>query len=411
MTTLAEPGGPVGPEQTTIDETRRKPRVTMLSEANPYPEDVRVRHEAESLAGAGYRVEVIAPRGPGQPRTERINGVEVRRFRGFDGSQHGAVGFLVEYLIAVLALHGAAVAALLRGASVLHIHNPPDVLFPAAALFRLVGRRVVFDQHDLVPEMVDVKLGPGLFSRLARVCERLTYAVCDHVIAPNGSYAAIACQRGRKSPEQITQVRNAPPRSWIELPLRTRDGQLTSPHLMYVGAISVQDGVEAVALIMAALRAASPSLDPRLTVVGDGDRRAALEAELDRYGVRERVTITGWVASEHVPELLRTADICIEPAPATELNRCSTMTKIAEYLALGRPVVAYDMKESRRTVGDAAMLVPPGDVDAFAARIAALAHDPALRARLARKGRRRAEEISWEHSASALLGAYEALAG
>ncbi len=411
MTTLAEHGGPVGQGQTTVAETRRKPRVTMLSEANSYPDDVRVREEAESLARAGYRVEVIAPRGPGQPRTERINGVEVRRFRGFDGSPYGALGFLVEYLTAVPVLNWAAVGALLRGASVLHVHNPPDLLFPAAALFRLVGRRAVFDHHDLTPELVDVKLGPGLFSRIARVCERLTYAACDHVIAPNGSYAAIACQRGGKTPQQITEVRNGPPRSWIELPMRASDGQLTSPHLMYVGAISAQDGVEAVALILAALRAANPRLNPRLTVVGDGDRRAALEAELDRHGVRDRVTITGWVAPERVPQLLQTADICIEPAPATELNRRSTMTKIAEYLALGRPVVAYDMTESRHTVGDAALLVPPGDVEAFAARIATLAHDSALRARLAREGRRRAKEISWEHSARALLGAYEALVG
>lgn len=391
--------------------TGPKPRVVMLSEANPYPEDVRVRHEAESLAAAGYRVEVIAPRGPRQPRTERINRVWVRRFRGFEGSHHGPIGFLGEYLIAVVALHWAAVRALIGGASVLHIHNPPDLLFPAAALFRLARRKVIFDHHDLMPEMVDVKLGPGPLSSTARICERLMYACSDHVIATNGSYAAIACQRGGKRPEHVTEVRNAPPRSWTELPSGGRDGQLTRLHLMYVGAISVQDGVEAVALILAALRSGYPDLDPRLTVVGDGDHVRTLEAELERHRVRDLVTITGWVAAERVPELLGTADICIEPAPATELNQRSTMTKIAEYLALGKPVVAYDLTESRHTVGDAALLVPPGDVDAFAARIADLAHDPALRARLARDGRRRAQQISWEHSERALLGLYEALVG
>jgi glycosyltransferase involved in cell wall biosynthesis len=162
---------------------------------------------------------------------------------------------------------------------------------------------------------------------------------------------------------------------------------------------------------MANLREANPDLTPRLTIVGDGDGRAHLEEELARLGVADLVTITGWMAADRVPELLQDADICVEPAPAVAVNERSTMTKVGEYLALGKPVVAYDMRETRRTVKDAALLVAPGDTAAFADAIARLARDPGLRGRLAHAGKRRSEEISWDHSERSLLALYASLAG
>jgi glycosyltransferase involved in cell wall biosynthesis len=382
----------------------------MLFEANPYPHDVRLRSEAESLASAGYPVEVIVPRWPGQPRREQINGVDVRRFKSFEGSAHGAKGFLLEYSIACAALHVAAVRSLIGGAAILHLHNPPDLLFPVAALSRLAGRTVVFDHHDLGPETIELKFGRGLLLHVARLCERLTFAFSDHVIATNHSYAEVACGRGRKAESEVTIVRNAPQASWIQLPLQIREGSLDAPHLAFAGQISVQDGVGNLAAVMANLREANPDLAPRLTIIGDGDGRAHLEQELARFGVADLVTITGWMAAERVPELLQDADICVEPAPAVVVNQRSTMTKVGEYLALGKPVVAYDMRETRRTVDDAALLVPPGDTAAFADGIARRARDPGLRGHLAHAGKRRAEEISWEHSERSLLGLYASLA-
>lgn len=381
----------------------------MLFEANPYPEDVRIRSEAESLAAAGYPVEVLVPRAKGQSRRERINGVEVRRYRIFEGSPYGAKGFLVEYLVAAVVLHWAAIGTLLRGSSVLHLHNPPDFFFPAAALFRLAGRQVIFDHHDLTPETVEVKFGAPALVRLARICERLTFAVSNHVVATNASYVEVACSRGRKSAAEVTIVRNAPPRSWIELPLNPREGKLDRVQIIYVGAISSQDGVDGLAPVMASLRANHADIDAHLTIVGDGDGRAKLETELARYGVTDRVKITGWVAHEEIPQLLRAADICVDPAAATTVNQRSTMTKIAEYLALGKPVVAYDLLETRRTLAGAGILARPGDAEAFADGIAQLAQDPEMRLRLGRDARRRAEEISWDHSEQVLLALYDGL--
>jgi glycosyltransferase involved in cell wall biosynthesis len=385
-------------------------RVVMLLENNPYPQDVRVRAEAESLTKAGHHVTVVAPRAGGQSLSEVVDGVAVIRFPLIDGSGNGVPGFVLEYVMAAVALHLAAFYKLLRGATVLHLHNPPDMLFAAGAIYRSARRKVIFDHHDLFPETLQVKFGSTRAARLAAACQRLTFAVANRVIATNASYADVARQQGAKRPSQITIVRNGPPSSWIRLPVRNREGPLTSIRLAYLGAISIQDGVEGLAPILARMRTGARPIEVALTVVGGGDGRAAVERAFAEHGVAEFVTFTGRVAPDRVPELLADADVCVDPAPATDVNQRSTMTKIAEYLALGKPVVAYDLLETRRTAGEAALLVPHGDVQAFAEAISRLANDPALRRQLADAARSRAAaSLTWEHSERALLAAYAAL--
>jgi glycosyltransferase involved in cell wall biosynthesis len=382
----------------------------MLLENLPYPEDVRVRFEAQSLARAGHHVTVVAPRAPEQPRRDHIAGVNVVRYRRPDGSRHGRASFIFEYLVAGIALHLAALRQLVGGATVLHLHNPPDVLFPAGALYRLLGRKVMFDHHDLFPDTVELKFGRGLMSRIGRFCQRMTFAVANHVISTNASYARIAVAEGRHDRQAVTIVRNGPPSAWTQLALRQRDGSLDDVHLAYLGRISAQDGLDGIVPVIAHLCREGSPVEARLTVIGDGDARPEVERQLAELGLADRVSFSGLVPHRRIPELLRSADICVDPAPATEVNERSTMTKISEYLALGKPVVAYDLLETKRTVGDAGLLVPRGDIGAFAQAIVALATDSALRRRLGQRARdRAAASLTWEHSEPALLAAYAAL--
>ena len=378
----------------------------MLLENNAYPQDVRVRHEAESLVAAGHSVEVVAPRHPGQPRRELVNRIEVRRFRTIHPKRASVLALVIEYAGAMVALHRAAVRALLRGSTVLHIHNPPDVLFMAGALFRLAGRCVVFDHHDLGPELVSVRLHSRILVWIARAGERLTFAVATHVLAANDSHAEVAIERGHKTSGDVTVVRNGPPAGWLRMPMLHRPGRLASVRLAYLGTLAEQDGVEGLAPVLANLRDRNPQIDVGLTIIGDGDGRRAVERELRRWRVDQHVRFVGWVGIEEVPGLIREADICVEPAQASELNERSTMIKLAEYLALGKPVIAYDMLETRRTVGDAAVLVRPDDARAFAEQIARLASDPFGRLSLARRAREHARTLTWERSEAALLHAY-----
>ncbi len=155
---------------------------------------------------------------------------------------------------------------------------------------------------------------------------------------------------------------------------------------------------------------AKPGLEAAtLTLVGDGGIRPELSSAFARLGVADRVEFTGQVEHRRVPELIAAADICIDPAPCSELNHRSTMIKVTEYLAAGRPVVAFELTETRRTAEDAALYAPCGDLEGFAWLIVRLAQSGDLRRELAERAVARAEELVWERSEEELLGAYERL--
>jgi len=384
-------------------------RVAMLLENNPYPQDVRVRSEAESLASAGHDVTVWAPRAPEQPRRERVGGVKVRRFR-LPETPASPLGFVLEYSIANASLYLAGIVELLRGADVVHFHNPPDTLFGVGFLARLLGRQVVFDHHDLAPELFEAKFGDSAVVRALRFFERLTFASSTLVVTANESHHEVAMKRGGIAEERIIIVRNGPPAAAFEAATEPRGGVLEEPRLLFLGSMESQDGVDDLVPLLEALASRHDLPGARLTVVGEGSRRPALTAAAAAAGLDSRVRFTGRVPHAEVPALLAEADICLDPAPCTELNHRSTMIKIAEYMAARRPVVSFPLLETKRTAGEAAAFAgEDGGLDSFAAQVAALARDPDRRAELARRGSERARSLGWDSSEAQLLAAYAAL--
>jgi glycosyltransferase involved in cell wall biosynthesis len=388
--------------------SRRSRRVVMLLENHSYPADVRVRSEAETLSRSGYLVKVIAPRAPGEPGSERIHEVEVSRYR-LPPQRASATGLLAEYFVANFQLYLRALRELLRGTRVLHIHNPPDTLFPVAWAARLIGSQVVFDHHDLAPELFAAKFGSQstIMLRALRFMERRTMRSASHVLAANESHRAVAINRGGVTPGAVTIVRNGPRLAALEDSV-PRPGCLREPRLVFVGSMAVQDGVEDLADIVSELEHRY-GVYAQLTIVGDGPSRAVLASRCRELGIAARARFTGQVAPEQIPALLAAADICLDPAPCNPLNHCSTMVKVAEYLAAGRPVVAYRLRETVHTAGEVALLAGCGDRAEFVEHIARLAGDEELRAELGRRGRERARDLTWEQSEQALMSAYAQL--
>ncbi len=383
-------------------------RVTMLLENNPYPQDVRVRSEAESLARAGHRVTVVAPAAPGQPRRETLAGVRVRRF-GLPQTPASPLGFVLEYALANARLYWAGLGELARGSRVLHLHNPPDTLFGIGLLARALGRDVVFDHHDLAPELFEAKFGAGRAAALLRGCERLTFRVSSQVIAANESHREVAVGRGRVAPGRVAVVRNGPPAAAFAAASEPRDGLLIDPRLLFLGSMESQDGVDDLVPIMVALAADHGLERARLTVVGEGSRRAPVEAAAAAAGLAERVTFTGRVPHAEVPALLAAADVCLDPAPCSELNQRSTMIKIAEYMAARRAVVSFPLVETWRTAGETIAYAECGDRLSFAAEVARLCREPERRRALAAAAAERAAGLGWDASERELLAVYERL--
>jgi glycosyltransferase involved in cell wall biosynthesis len=380
-------------------------RVAMLLENQPYPRDVRVRAEAESLTQAGYRVTVLAPNVGGQSWTETVDGVRIRRYRlpMADGSTRG---YLIEYGVAHVQLFFRALVELAAGARVVHIHNPPDTLFPIALVARALGRSAVFDQHDLFPELLASRFRASRLVDLAVWAQRAAARAASIVLVTNESQRDLVVRRAGRPPDRVFVVRNGPRGETLASSPRSREGVLTEPRLIYVGELGPQDGV----LLLPEMLSRPSLASARLTVVGDGSCREQLERRFAAVdGLAERVRFTGHQPHWRVPELLADADIAIEPAPPSDFNNLSTMVKIAEYLGAGLPVVAFELLETRRTAGDAVAYAPDGDIAALADEVARLAADPARRAELALAGRARAEELVWERSEATLLAAYSSL--
>jgi glycosyltransferase involved in cell wall biosynthesis len=389
----------------------RRPRVTMLLENDLYPEDVRVRDEAHSLVEAGYDVRVIAPRGAGQTRTARLDGVTVERYWLPMSAGSGIMGLLAEYAVAHAQLFIRGMRSLLRDTDLLHSHNPPDTLFPLAIAARRLHRRFVFDQHDLFPSLLEQRFGRGALWRIADLANRMMIRNADIVLVTNGTHFEHARRRRPRSDARLVLVRNGLRRSTLSGQLSTlRAGRLVDPKLLYVGALEPQDGVDQLPEILERLVVNHGLTGVRLTVAGWGSELEGLRSDFASRGLLHRVRLLGRTPHADVLRLIADADICVDPAPCTPFNHGTTMVKISEYLALGRPTVSFALRETARTAAGAASLVPCDDLGAFVRRVSELAASDEARADLHRRAMSRAPDLVWEHQAASLIDAYDQIA-
>lgn len=389
--------------------------VLLLVENASVPTDTRVWSECRSLREAGFDVVVISPKGATRDleQFELRDGIAIHRFR-MPYARGGPRSFVSEYSVAFWRISRIArQLARKRSFAVVHAANPPDFLLLAAWPLKRRGSRFIFDQHDLVPELYISRFGrtPRLLYWLTCALERLSFSLADVVVSPNNSYRNIALERGRKETDDVFVVRNAPDTSLFRPGKPDPELKHGKPHLLaYVGAMNAQDGLDHAIRALAVLT--RTRTDWHAIFVGDGDAAADTRRLAQDLGLEDLVSFTGFLRAPEVVRVLSTADICLSPEPRSPLNEASTFIKIAEYMAVERPVVAYDLTESRFSAGTAAVYASPDDVEGFASRIHELLDDPERRAAMGRLGRARVlSELSWERSKEALLAAYDRVLG
>ncbi|MGZ8177327.1 glycosyltransferase [Williamsia sp. SKLECPSW1] len=397
------------------DRTRRR-HILILVENLSVPMDRRVWQESRALVEAGHRVTVICPKGAHADTAaeETLDGVRILRYP-LTAATGGPAGYLQEYPVALFHTVRLALRVAARSrVDVVHGCNPPDFFFLVGLLLRLRGARFVFDQHDLVPELFASRFAAGgvagrVLSGMTRLLEQLTYTTATGVIATNESYRRTAIERGGCAPEDVTVVRSAPDLSRF-VP-RTPDDSLRRGrrHLAaYLGVMGPQDGVDHALRALAHVRHGLGRDDLHTIVMGSGDEFDSLVALARDLRIDDVVEFTGRVPDEFVQRCLSTADVCLSPDPLNPLNDVSTMNKVVEYMAMGRPLVSYDLREARVSAGDAALYVPGNDIEAFGRGIVTLLDDPERREKMGILGRERVErELSWENSTRALVAFYE----
>lgn len=386
-------------------------RALILVENLSVPFDRRVWQECTTLRDAGWEVHVICPRGEKrdtEPEAE-IDGVRIHRYP-LRAATGGPAGYLREYGSALW--HTVRLARKVGPVDVVHACNPPDLLFLPALWLKRRGARFVFDQHDLVPELYLSRFdrGEDLLYRAVCALERRTYRAADIVLATNESYRDVALRRGGKRPEDVFVVRSAPAIERFQPVPPEPELKRGTPHLLcYLGVMGPQDGVDYALRALAKLRDELGRTDWHAVFVGAGDAFDAMVDLSRQLGLSEQVRFTGRIPDADLVRYLSTADVCLSPDPRNPLNDVSTMNKVLEYMAMGRPIVSFDLREARVSAGDAAVYAPANDEAAFAGLIALLLDDPEQRARMGKIGQERiGGPLSWRNSQASLLAAYAA---
>ena len=388
-------------------------RVLIIVENLPSPFDRRVWQEATTLIEAGYEVSIICPVGKGyEKKYELIDGVHIYR-HSLPLEAEGALGYLLEYSVALFWQFTLACRVLLtRGFDVIHACNPPDNIFLIGGFFKLFGKRFLFDHHDINPELYEAKFGRrDFFYKIMLAWEKWSFKTANVSIATNESYKRIAIERGGMDEERVFVVRSGPKLDRLRIMPPVESLKKEKKFLVgYVGVMGAQEGIDYL------LRAAQHIVfemgrqDVHFGLVGGGTSLDEMKAYAEELKMSQYVTFTGRVPDEEMLQMLNTADVCVNPDVANEMNDKSTMNKIMEYMALGKPIVQFDLTEGRYSAQEASLYALKNDYKDMAEKIVELLDNARKRTAMGKLGRKRVEEkLSWEHEAPKLLKAYDML--
>lgn len=391
-------------------------KICIVVENLPVPFDRRVWQEALSLRDAGATVTVICPKTKAYSKEyEEIDGIRIYRHPLPEAKR--TLDYFKEYLTAIyhefrLLFH---VFRTQGTQDVIHACNPPDLIFIAAAPFFFFTRcRFLFDHHDINPELWIAKFGKkGLGYQAILFVERLTYFFAKHVIVTNESYKEIAQQRGKKKEDHITVVRSGPDLSKIKLCAPKESVKKGFRFLVgYVGVMGQQEGIDLLLKSVEYIVKKKKRDDIRFCIMGSGPALDELRVLNKTLDLERYVEFPGRVSNEFLADVLNTADVCVNPDIPSEMNDKSTMNKIMEYMAFGKPIVQYTLKEGQFSADRSSLYAKNTDTNDFAEKILWLLDHPEEAKEMGQFGRTRVEnELSWNFERPKLISAYKKLLG
>jgi glycosyltransferase involved in cell wall biosynthesis len=350
-----------------------------------YRRDPRVRREAEALVAQGHRVSFLARRQAGEPDRETLCGVEVVKLPGLRHARTSMLGYMADYLI-FFALVCMRLMWQPRRWALIHVNNMPDFLVFAAWLPRLLGRPVIHDVHDLMPELYQEKFAGGQrhpIVRLLKLQERWAGRFASAVLTVEERLRGILSERGIPR-RKIHILMNLPD----ERVFARRSGAATkapgAPFVIaYHGTLAHRLGLD---IAIEAFAIALPQIGhAELRIIGAGEQRDALIALRDRLGLQQRVTFSdGFVAVESIPSMIQDADVGVVPLRICEATDIMLPTKLLEYVWLGVPCIVARTGTIQRYFDDSMVeFFENENPQSLAQSMVALYRDPSRRASLA----------------------------
>jgi glycosyltransferase involved in cell wall biosynthesis len=381
-----------------------------------YDEDPRVRREAESLVAAGRPGRRLRLRRDGDEPSGVLDGVTVHRL---DVRRHQGAGlgtYLLEYLAFLLRASWALTRAYPRRRyAMVQVHTPPDLLAFAALPLRLIGVPILLDLHEAMPEFFRSRFPRAsnpLVHRLLLWSERLSIAIATRAVTVNQAMADRLIALGVPG-HKVGVVANSPSLARFD-PRRferrsfAEDGTI---RLVYAGALTPTYEVDVAISAVAELRAARPDLRVTFEVYGRGDAAEPWAGLAREQGVADAVTFHGRIPIDDVPAAIARADIGIAPTRRDPFTDVSLSTKVFEYAAMGKPVVASHLPMVEQDVP--ARHRPDlraGRRRCLAAAIATIVDDPLAREAAVERTAAIVAGAAWEHEAEGYLALVESLA-
>jgi glycosyltransferase involved in cell wall biosynthesis len=311
-----------------------------------FPGDPRPRRAAETFVPVGMHVDVICLMDEGSPGRETFNGIEIDRI-AIKHNRGSKLNYMLRYgLFILIAFAKLAVRSLTRRYHVVHIHNMPDVLVFAALIPKLFGAKVILDLHDPMPELMMTIFNlqrESLAVRLMARIEKWSITFADVVITTNSAFEKLFVSRSCPA-SKIRVVMNSPDeRIFKYSPAKIRGRQsdeVNAPFvIMYHGTLVDRNGVDLAVEALVTLRLSVPEAELRIY----GPRTPYLDQVMltaSEKGLGKAVHYLGPRPLEQLTEAIAECDVGIIPNKRSVFTEINMPTRIFEYLALGKPVVA-----------------------------------------------------------------------
>jgi glycosyltransferase involved in cell wall biosynthesis len=403
-------------------------KILMIAESY-FPVDERIRIEALKLTENGYFVSVLCLSEKNKKYLEEWNNILIYRIpmlKMFDKSRRNITnrtvqrkhplidkfGYIFKYFYFTIFSFFFSIIILFRdGFDLIHAHNPPDTISFWAVLYKLIGIKIIYDIHDLSPEMYQArfKRNKDIIYKCLILAEKFSCVYANLVISTNNSYKEIVEQRHGVNPKKVHVVRNGPDLNRVFLhPQKKKLKSLNKTIIGYVGNMNPQDGVDYLIRALNILKNELSRDDFFAVLIGQGDMITELKKMVYKFNLNKNILFTGFIPDKEMFTYVSTADLCVSPDPYNDFTNISTWVKIIEYMALGKPIVAFELKETKYSAQDSALYARPNDEYEFAVAIQKLMDNPGLRDKMGKIGKRRIkEELGWKHVSKNLIKAYQ----
>jgi len=391
-------------------------KILIIVQNLPVPFDRRVWMEATTLERANYQVSIISPQKYNYTKSyEVIENVNVFRYPLLIEAHKSPLAFLCEFGTCFLFTSYLSLKILLlKGFDIIHICNPPDIYFPLAFIYKLFRKKIIFDHHDLSPEMYLAKnlhkKESSFFFKLLIILERLTFIVSDVIIATNESHKTIAMTRGKKKESDIFVVRSGPNLSRFQNYHYDENLKNKKKYLVcYLGEMCEQDGVGEYLRQLDKYDRSFFEENVQMTFIGAGPDQIFMKNLAKNLNLDTFVNFTGRVSDSILANYLTTADLCFDTSPCNSWTDKSTMNKIIEYMAFEKTIISFDLKETKYSAGDAVVCIPKNNYNLFFKTMIELLINVKERNVRSAIGKKRFEQkMSWVNSFPNLLHAYDA---